>query len=768
MIFDLHGSTVLQPTRYKLGEACNILDLILTNEEGMVSKLNFLPGLGNSDHVVLKFEVSCYSTHRGPDVPRHDFGRANFTKLNTELQKVNWEAMHELHINDSYDFFKTSLSAAVEASIPRAQPRQRKKNLYINGKANQLKKRKGALWYQFTRSRDPVDYARYKRCRNELRTLTRNLRRDFEQQLAGNIKKNPKAFWQYSNSRLKTKAAIGDLLDQSGTAQTQDSAKADILNEYFCSVFTSEDVNIPEPQWQPVSSSIDDVEISVASVNEKLKSVKVASSPGPDGIHPRILSEAAGTISAPLASFFRKSIDQSSIPQDWKVASVVPIFKKGERKLPSNYRPISLTALPCKIMESLIRDQLMEYFISGDLLSQHQHGFRPNRSCTTQLLEVLDDWSRSIEEGSSVDVIYLDFCKAFDSVPHERLLKKLEAYGVTGRLLKWIRAFLSDRKQRVVVRGCQSKWASVTSGVPQGSVLGPLLFLVYINDIPDIVNSSIKIFADDTKVYRSIGSPSDTAELQCDIDALSNWSEQWQLSFNEAKCTTLHVGSGNPEHSYTMRGIPLTSTSAERDLGVYIDPELKFRKQASSAVSKATQIMSLIRRSFANITEHTLPLLFKTLVRPHLEYGNIIWGPFNRADEKLVERVQRRATKMVESIRNKPYPERLRHLKLPSMYHRRRRGDMICIYQMLHSGLDIDPDKFVTPASSRENRGHPWKLFKPHAKSRVRRHALNIRAINDWNSLPSSVVQASSLNAFKSRLDRHWTHTMYQIPTHHE
>ena len=257
-------------------------------------------------------------------------------------------------------------------------------------------------------------------------------------------------------------------------------------------------------------------------------------------------------------------------------------------------------------------------------------------------------------------------------------------------------------------------------------------------------------------------------ELQCDIDALSNWSEQWQLSFNEAKCTTLHVGSGNPEHSYTMRGIPLTSTSAERDLGVYIDPELKFRKQASSAVSKATQIMSLIRRSFANITEHTLPLLFKTLVRPHLEYGNIIWGPFNRADEKLVERVQRRATKMVESIRNKPYPERLRHLKLPSMYHRRRRGDMICIYQMLHSGLDIDPDKFVTPASSRENRGHPWKLFKPHAKSRVRRHALNIRAINDWNSLPSSVVQASSLNAFKSRLDRHWTHTMYQIPTHHE
>ena len=159
-----------------------------------------------------------------------------------------------------------------------------------------------------------------------------------------------------------------------------------------------------------------------------------------------------------------------------------------------------------------------------------------------------------------------------------------------------------------------------------------------------------------------------------------------------------------------------------------------------------------------------LPLLFKTLVRPHLEYGNLIWGPFNRADEILVERVQRRATKMVKSIQSKPYTERLKYLSLPSLYHRRRRGDMIGIYQMLHAGLDIDPDKFVTPAPTKTSRGHPWKLFKPHATSRARRQALNVRAINDWNSLPPSVVEAESLNSFKSRLDRHWIHVMHQIP----
>ena len=161
-----------------------------------------------------------------------------------------------------------------------------------------------------------------------------------------------------------------------------------------------------------------------------------------------------------------------------------------------------------------------------------------------------------------------------------------------------------------------------------------------------------------------------------------------------------------------------SALSAVKDLGVYVDPELKFRKQAA-AVSKATQILSLIRRSFSNINEHTLPLLFKTFVRPHLEYGNLIWGPFNRADEKLVERVQWRATRLVANIRIKPYPERLKYLKLPSLHHRRRRGDMIGIYQMLHSGLDIDPDEFVTPASTRTNRGHPWKIFKPQATSRA-------------------------------------------------
>ena len=235
------------------------------------------------------------------------------------------------------------------------------------------------------------------------------------------------------------------------------------------------------------------------------------------------------------------------------------------------------------------------------------------------------------------------------------------------------------------------------------------------------------------------------------------------MPFNQSKCKVLHFGHTNQGFQYNMDGAPLGSTSLEKDLGVSIDPELKFREHASSAVGKATQVLAVIRRSFALLDEATLPMLYKTLVRPHLEYGNLIWGPFNRADQRLVERVQRRATRLVASIRLRPYVERLRLLELPSLYYRRRRGDMIYSYQLFHGGVDADPSTFFTLAVG-ATRGHPFKLQKYSAVTRVRRFAFASRIVNDWNGLPSDVVCAPSLNAFKARLDKHWANIRYNIP----
>lgn len=508
----------------------------------------------------------------------------------------------------------------------------------MNSKAMQLRRKKATLWRTYTQTREPIDFARYAICRNMLRSLTRQLRASFEEGLAADIKRNPKRFWQYTNLRLKTRSRVEELHDETGNVASTDGDKAQLLNRFFSSVFTIENLNtIPEPLNQFVGEELSDVIISPQIVEAKLKSLRVTGSPGPDGMHSRILQETASTIATPLARLFRRSLDSGVLPDDWKKGLVVPIFKKGSKQDPSNYRPISLTSIPCKILEAILREGIMDHLNTHQLLSPDQYGFRPKRSCAAQLLHTLQEWSQMIEEGNTVDAIYLDYSKAFDAVPHQRLLTKLKSYGIGGKLLKWIGAFLTSRRQQVVINGVCSDWVPVSSGVPQGSVLGPLLFVIYINDMSVSTECPLKIFADDTKIYQ-VSAESD--KLQADISQVLLWSEKWQLPFNEAKCKVLHVGSGNPHQTYTMRDRSLDVTVMEKDLGVQMDQDLKFRKQAATAIAKASRVMGVIRKSFQKLDRDTLPILFRTLVRPHLEYCNSVWGPFNRADQILVERVQ--------------------------------------------------------------------------------------------------------------------------------
>ena len=264
-----------------------------------------------------------------------------------------------------------------------------------------------------------------------------------------------------------------------------------------------------------------------------------------------------------------------------------------------------------------------------------QHGFVPGRSCTTQLLVRLELWTDWLDKG---DVIYLDFKKAFDSVPHIRLLQKLKAYGVEGDLLNWIQHFLMGRKQRVSVNGILSDWVIVLSGIPQGSVLGPILFVIFINDLPDMVKSTAKIFADDTKIFNRILNRDDHQQLQANLNYLVKWSEEWQLGFNESKCKVLHLGTNNPRLEYQMNSVTLMTDTAEKDLGVTIDNKLKFHRHISNAVNIASRMLGLVKATFTCLDEITVPRLFTAMVRPHLEYGNVIWSPHYLTDSKEIEK----------------------------------------------------------------------------------------------------------------------------------
>ena len=410
-------------------------------------------------------------------------------------------------------------------------------------------------------------------------------------------------------------------------------------------------------------------------------------------------------------------------------------------------------------MESIIKDAVLDHLLSNGLLNLSQHGFLPKRSCVSNLLGFLDTVTQLVDLNNDVDVIYLDFQKAFDKVPLNRLMLKISSLGVQGRCSDWIRAWLSNRLQRVVINGNMSSWMSVSSGVPQGSVLGPLLFLIFINDIDNGLNSEILKFADDTKLFRKVNNSGDSVALQSDLDKLVDWSQRWQMSFNASKCKVLHLGQSNRNHQYSMNGVFLDSVEDERDLGVNISTSLKPSKQCAIAAARANRILGLIRRNFNCLGREVVLNLYKQLVRPHLEYAIQSWCPFYEKDKFLLEQVQRRATRIISDIRHLPYECRLRSLGLTTLNLRRIRGDMIQVFKFLSSTDVLSSCNFLKLASGSRTRGHSLKLSKDFSRLDIRKFSFAHRVVNEWNSLPARVVNSLSVNDFKKNIDLFYTNT---------
>ena len=278
---------------------------------------------------------------------------------------------------------------------------------------------------------------------------------------------------------------------------------------------------------------MEDIVVTKEGVIKLLKGLNPSKALGPDELHPRVLKELATELGPIFAHLFQQSIDSGDIPEEWTLANISPLFKKGDRSLACNYRPVSLTCVPCKLLEHIVCSNIMAHLDEHKLLSDKQHAFRKWHSCETQLATVINDWAKILDNKGQVDTFILDFEKAFDTPPHER---KLKYYGIDGNTRTWINSFLTDRKQQVVVDNATSDTAPVTSGVPQGTVLGPALFLIYINDIADNISSNIRLFADDCVLYRTINNTSDNELLQEDLSKLEQWSNIWQMDFNVKKC----------------------------------------------------------------------------------------------------------------------------------------------------------------------------------------------------------------------------------------
>jgi len=733
-----------------------ILDLVITDEQDMIHEVTDLGALDNSDHSALLWStrVRTESTLRSHCV--FDYAKADIAGMKLELRGTNWhELFGTLPIEDSWSAFKHRIQEIEARYIPVRSVRLGKtKPIWMSYKALKSVKRRHKVHRKYKDNNHPA----CKKADKLASADVKKSRRHFERRLAQKIKDDKKSFFAYARSKTKSRVQVGPLRDGSGQEVNEAGAMAEVFNEQFSSVFTAEDTaNIPLPQdifRGGESDRLKDITISVDAVKVRLNKLREDKSPGVDDMSPRLLRMISEEIAYPTTVLFNQSMNEGDVPLDWKLANVTPIFKKGSRNQPENYRPVSLTSQLSKVMESVIRDVITEHLDRHKLIRDSQHGFRRGRSCTTNILEFLDMVTDVINQKENVDVIFLDFAKAFDKVPHRRLLAKLQSHGIDGKVVRWVASWLKGRKQRVCIDGSSSHWADVLSGIPQGSVLGPLLFLIFINDLEDGIISVILKFADDTKIFRKVTSATDGLRLQQDLNRLCDWADKWQMEFNIAKCKTMHIGRGSIEYDYSMRGHQLDVVTTEKDLGVLISSNLKVAEHCYEAYCKANRMLGLLKRTVKYRNPDTMVRLYKSLVRPHLEYSSPAWSPHYRKDKLLLERVQHRFTLLFDDLKSLEYQERLVKLKLWSLEERRNRADLIELFKMVKGISTVPLQTFFKLADGSRTRGHRWKLVKEHSRCDARLHFFSVRVLNRWNSLPQSAVQVNSVNCFKNQLDK--------------
>ena len=614
------------------------------------------------------------------------------------------------------------------------------------------RKEKDGSWRDFDNNPTPANLNIALHKNGEYETLESKKIIQHENKIAQCMKTNPKVFYKYMHSKRKIKEAVSSLKDENNKLAGSAKDTANLLASFFSSTFVQEPYGpLQKEFYKNCENLISDLNISASDVKKLLQKVNTSKSPGPDNINPKLLLSLAENeqFVNSITNLFVKCFESGSIPLQWKTANVVALHKKGSKSLASNYRPISLTCICCKIYEQLIRQHIMNHVHA--YISNKQHGFLPGRSCLSNLLEAVDIIFDMIANGENVDIFYLDFQKAFDTVPHFRLLVKLGSFGIHGKTLNVVQDFLSDRTFSVSVGDSKSKECNVTSGVPQGSVLGPLLFLLYINDLPDNIKNAVLLFADDLKMIAK----SSTKEVnQQDLDNLVLWQNKWLIQFNtkDNKCKVLHAGKNNPCNSYFMDDVLLPNVESEKDLGVTISKNLDFVDYVYSCINKANSMIAWVTRTFVSREKELMLKIYKSMIRPHLEYCVQLWSPLPaHGNWKLIlaiEAVQRKYTRLIDNIGLLPYKMRLHQLGLTTLLERRARGDLIETFKIVNGISDYGQKLFKFTRSGEK------LLSRPGDEHRIKHSFFARRVINYWNKLPSDVKFSKSVDSFKNNLLR--------------
>lgn len=748
---------VQSPTRNN-----NILDLILSNDSNGILNVEIAEPFSTSDHNSIIFDIL---------IDTHTVSSSPPTRLSPNFNRADWEGIRSFLYSLDYgnifcadydielvcENFYRIISFCVKNFVPFKCIKLFTKHVGPRYPASvkKLLTRKRAAWRAHRSKPTTQSRVYYNRIAAESRRAVRSFIRDSENNLVNNGNLN--MFFRYANKKFSCKSSVSVLRTANGQLSGDSHIIAETLKNTFSSFYVSDNSIIPPiTNHTNTDSSLSSIVFTTNTVRNAIKKLKARSSGGPDGIPPIFYKKLTDVLCYPLAKLFNACFDHKYLPPVWKRAFVTPIFKKGCRTDPNNYRPIALTCTMCKLMESVIKTQMTEFLSINHIISPHQHAFLSNHSTTTNLLECINDWVLSLQSHHSTDIVYVDFSRAFDSIVFSKLMYKLEKCSITGKLHGWIKNFVSNRTQCVVVNYNYSSDCNVLSGVPQGSILGPILFLLYINDIDTVCSddATVKLFADDCKLYSEITLQRPSILLQNCLDRLCLYSSEWQLSINVLKCYVLSTCRQNYSRSncvYFINGCPIANTPNVVDLGICISEDLSPKLHVENIVARAEQRVSIFFRGFISRDFNIVRKVFITYIRPILEYNSVIWNPSEIYLIDLIERVQRSYTKRIQSLSELSYQERLAKLKLESLEFRRLKFDLIYYYKILNHLTPLNPNKvFMIYQSNPITRSEPFYLQKPTKSTERIISSFFYRNIAAWNKLPVDIKTLDSVCRFKS------------------
>ena len=741
-------------------EKGNILDLLLCNIPAKHQLLNHYvssPITSTCDHNLISFKIQRPNLLPvQPPIQYPNYSKADYTPIYQELIYTDWSDItnSSLTLQEKYDCFLSILHAQVDRYVPltKSTPGKSIKKPY---NLRKLLKEKLHIYKQC--KHDTTLKPKFKELSKRYETAVKEWHNNMESSLCNSP--SSKKFFKYVKQKLKSKSPIPPLYDDQENLVMSDSNKADLFNQFFQSVFIQDDGKTlhqtPSPTPEMETFDISYVEILDAVFNSKDKISRT-----PDKIPMYFIKRIIGPILEPLLFLFNSFLQFSFVPTQWKQARVIPVFKKGNRSKVENYRPISLTSSFCRLFESILSKRVLHHLQENNLLSEKQFGFLPKRSTCSNLFTCYYKWLVSFSSNKITNIIYTDISKAFDTVSHAKLLTILQNCKLHKTILDWINNFLHNRHQQVAIGSALSAPLPVCSGVPQGSVIGPLLFLIYINGITNCsqvlqTTGDISLFADDAKVFST-----DPDLLQKSLDLLTSWTKNVQLNLAPNKCFTVQICKPNRQQpkNFMLDNHQLASTSSIRDLGIHISSDLKWGNHIYSIYNKASVISYQILKTFQCKNLSTLLNLYKIYIRPRLEHNTTLWSPWLKKDILKIESVQRNYTRKIFmrcGISFSSYSDRLQKANLWSLQYRRSIFDLHLLFKIIHNLSDLQfQDYFTTRTSSYQTRGNTNKIYTlENFNNSQWTNSFFVRTARLWNLLPDQICNSNSLQIFKNKLE---------------